>query len=87
VYAEPNVALFKARQFGEVLVGELARRLGLRVEGLTIARQLAHAQGGELIAVDPARPGTGARFELRVPLAPSRRARAGITGAVLPLPR
>jgi type I restriction enzyme R subunit len=33
VYAEPNVALFKARQFGEVLVGELVRRLGLRVAG------------------------------------------------------
>jgi type I restriction enzyme R subunit len=33
VYAEPNVALFKARQFGEVLVGELVRRLGLQVEG------------------------------------------------------
>jgi type I restriction enzyme R subunit len=33
VYAEPNVALLKARQFGEVLVGELVRRLGLRVEG------------------------------------------------------
>src|SRR6266542_1370019 len=34
-----------------------ARGLGL---GLTIARQLAHAQGGELVAVDPARPATGA---------------------------
>src|SRR6266536_3098798 len=41
-----------------------ARGLGL---GLTIARQLAHAQGGELVAVDPARPATGARFELRLP--------------------
>jgi len=33
VYAEPNVALFKARLFGELLVSELVRRLGLRVEG------------------------------------------------------
>ena len=57
------------------------RGLGL---GLTIARQLARAQGGELLAVDPARPSTGARFELRLPLAPSRRPRTGIAGAVLP---
>src|SRR6266508_1248229 len=57
-----------------------ARGLGL---GLTIARQLAHAQGGELVAVDPARPATGARFELRLPLAPIRRPRPG---AALPLP-
>jgi len=33
VYADPNVALFKARLFGEVLVSELVRRLGLRVTG------------------------------------------------------
>jgi signal transduction histidine kinase len=37
--------------------------------GLYIARQLAHAQGGELLAADPTPPGTGARFELRLPLA------------------
>jgi signal transduction histidine kinase len=59
------------------------RGLGL---GLTIARQLAHAQGGELVAVDPARPSTGARFELRLPLAPVRRPRSGVAGAVLPFP-
>src|SRR6266545_3189861 len=47
-----------------------ARGLGL---GLTIARQLALAQGGELAAVDPRRPTGGARFELRLPLAPTRR--------------
>jgi signal transduction histidine kinase len=36
--------------------------------GLYIARQLARAQGGEVLAVDPSRPGGGARFELRLPL-------------------
>ncbi len=33
VYTDPNVALIRARQFGEVLVGDLVRRLGLGVEG------------------------------------------------------
>jgi signal transduction histidine kinase len=37
--------------------------------GLYIARQLAQAQGGELLAADPTPPGTGARFELRLPMA------------------
>jgi len=37
--------------------------------GLYIARQLAQAQGGELLVGEPARPGAGARFELRLPLA------------------
>jgi signal transduction histidine kinase len=37
--------------------------------GLYIARQLAHAQGGELLLADPAEPGQGARFELRLPMA------------------
>jgi signal transduction histidine kinase len=37
--------------------------------GLYIARQLAQAQGGELRAADPTPPGTGARFELRLPMA------------------
>jgi signal transduction histidine kinase len=36
--------------------------------GLWIARQLARAQGGEVLAVDPARAGGGARFELRLRL-------------------
>src|SRR6266542_754694 len=36
--------------------------------GLYIARQLARAQGGEVLAVDPSRAGGGARFELRLPL-------------------
>jgi signal transduction histidine kinase len=37
--------------------------------GLYIARQLANAQGGELLATDPAEAGQGARFELRLPIA------------------
>jgi signal transduction histidine kinase len=37
--------------------------------GLYIARQLANAQGGELLLADPAQPGQGARFELRLPMA------------------
>ena len=46
--------------------GEAAGGIGL---GLYIARQLARAQGGEVLATDPARPGGGARFELRFPVA------------------
>jgi signal transduction histidine kinase len=37
--------------------------------GLYIARQLASAQGGELLATDPAEAGQGARFEFRLPMA------------------
>jgi two-component system OmpR family sensor kinase len=37
--------------------------------GLYIARQLAIAEGGELLATDPADAGQGARFELRLPMA------------------
>ncbi len=72
-------------QFTRLEKGPLREPRGLGL-GLTIARQLAHAQGGELIAVDPARPPTGARFELRLPLAPTRRPRTGIAGTALPLP-
>ena len=45
------------------------RRAGGVGLGLYIARQLAQAQGGELLAGEPARPGAGARFELRLPVA------------------
>jgi signal transduction histidine kinase len=45
------------------------RRAGGVGLGLYIARQLANAQGGELLATDPIPPGQGARFELRLPLA------------------
>ena len=37
--------------------------------GLYIARQLANAQGGELLLADPGPSGQGARFELRLPMA------------------
>ena len=37
--------------------------------GLYVARQLANAQGGELLVTDPADGGQGARFELRLPMA------------------
>ena len=45
------------------------RRAGGVGLGLYIARQLAQAQGGELLVGEPTRPGAGARFELRLPLA------------------
>ncbi len=48
---------------------ELAKSAGGVGLGLYIARQLARAQGGEVLAVDPSRPDRGARFELRLPLA------------------
>jgi signal transduction histidine kinase len=45
------------------------RRAGGVGLGLYIARQLANAQGGELLLTDPAPPRQGARFELRLPMA------------------
>jgi signal transduction histidine kinase len=45
------------------------RRAGGVGLGLCIARQLANAQGGELLLTDPVPPGQGVRFELRLPLA------------------
>jgi signal transduction histidine kinase len=45
------------------------RRAGGVGLGLYIARQLANAQGGELLVTDPTTPGQGARFELRLPMA------------------
>jgi signal transduction histidine kinase len=42
------------------------RRAGGVGLGLYIARQLANAEGGELVVTDPTRPGPGARFELRL---------------------
>jgi signal transduction histidine kinase len=44
---------------------EPGRGLGL---GLYIARQLARAQGGDLVLADQASHAVGARFELRLPL-------------------
>jgi two-component system, OmpR family, sensor kinase len=46
--------------------GQQAGGVGL---GLYIARRLARAHGGELLAVDPRRSPHGARFELRLPIA------------------
>jgi signal transduction histidine kinase len=45
------------------------RRAGGVGLGLYIARQLAQAQGGELLVAEPSRASSGARFELRLPLA------------------
>jgi two-component system, OmpR family, sensor kinase len=45
------------------------RRAGGVGLGLCIARQLANAQGGELLLAETTPPGQGARFELRLPLA------------------
>jgi K+-sensing histidine kinase KdpD len=45
------------------------RRAGGVGLGLYIARQLANAQGGELLMTDPAPTRQGARFELRLPMA------------------
>ncbi len=45
--------------------GQQAGGVGL---GLYIARRLARAQAGELLAVDPRRSPQGARFELRLPV-------------------
>jgi signal transduction histidine kinase len=61
--------------------GESAGGIGL---GLYIARQLARAQGGEVLATDPARPGGGARFELRFPLADEPNGAPGDPPAELP---
>ena len=45
------------------------RQVGTVGLGLYIARQLAQAQDGELLLVDPTQSGQGARFELHLPLA------------------
>jgi signal transduction histidine kinase len=54
---------------------EIQRDGGLRTgaglaHGVAMARQLAHANGGELRAVEPERANGRARFELSLPLAP-----------------
>jgi signal transduction histidine kinase len=46
-----------------------SQRVGGVGLGLYIARQLAQAQGGELLVAEPQTAGYGARFELRLPLA------------------
>jgi signal transduction histidine kinase len=56
----------RERIFDQPMSDEGDRRLG---HGLAMARQLAHANGGELRAVDPGDAGGRARFELRLPLA------------------
>jgi signal transduction histidine kinase len=56
------------------------RRAGGVGLGLYIARQLAQAQGGELLVGEPLGPGAGARFELRLPLADEAVPAAGPDG-------
>ncbi|SRR6266511_2603578 len=57
----------RERIFDQPLGGDdRDRRLG---HGLAMARQLAHANGGELRAVDPGETSGRARFELRLPYA------------------
>jgi len=51
--------------------GGLQTGAGL-AHGVAMARQLAHANGGELRAVDPDRANGRARFELSLPRAPQR---------------
>jgi hypothetical protein len=56
---------------------EIERDGGLRTgaglaHGVAMARQLAHANGGELRAVEPERANGRARFELSLPRAPER---------------
>jgi K+-sensing histidine kinase KdpD len=54
-------------RFTQVETGSTRRAGGVGL-GLYVARQLTHAQGGELSVGEPA-GGSGARFELRLPLA------------------
>jgi signal transduction histidine kinase len=54
--------------------------------GLYIARQLARAQGGEVLAVDPVEAG-GARFELRLPMVESHADGEPPAGATKPAPQ
>ncbi|HZD68620.1 MAG TPA: ATP-binding protein [Actinomycetes bacterium] len=53
--------------FDEELERDGARGLS---HGVAMARQLAHANGGELRAVEPQRAGGRSRFELSLPLSP-----------------
>ena len=55
-------------RFTQLDSGATRRASGVGL-GLYIARQLANAQGGELLLADPSPPGQGARFELRLPMA------------------
>jgi signal transduction histidine kinase len=61
-------------RFTQLEQGATGRAGGVGL-GLYIARRLANAQGGELVVTDPAPPGRGARFELRLPLAERARPR------------
>jgi signal transduction histidine kinase len=54
--------------------------------GLYIARQLARAQGGEVLAVDPVEAG-GARFELRLPMVESHADGEPPASATKPAPK
>lgn len=59
----------RARIFERFYRGDAPRQVGGAGLGLTIARALARAMGGDLLLDDA--PGAGARFTLRLPLAPA----------------
>jgi signal transduction histidine kinase len=69
----------RERIFDEELELDGARDGGRLSRGVAMARQLAHANGGELRAVEPEGADGRARFELSLPLSPKALVRAVAT--------